>query len=89
MRKDYVVAAIAAGFWATTALAEQPPVDKGKEQVLNEKVCEDIKVVGSRLAKKRICGTRAEWEDRRRQDRDAVDKIQTQLCVVNPATGKC
>ena len=55
----------------------------------NERICEDIIQTGSRLAKKRFCGTRQEWEDKRRQDREATEKAQTQLCVVNPATGKC
>ena len=45
----------------------------------NEKVCENISVIGSRLAKKRVCATRAEWEEQRRQDRLAVDQIQKQI----------
>jgi hypothetical protein len=55
----------------------------------NEKVCENLTVVGSRLAKKRVCATRAEWEDRRRQDRQAVDQIQKQIvgpCQVTPGS---
>jgi hypothetical protein len=61
----------------------KPPPDP------NERVCQDIIQTGSRLAKKRFCGTRQEWEDKRRADREATEKAQTQLCVVNPATGKC
>lgn len=48
----------------------------------NEKVCENLTVVGSRLAKKRVCATRAEWEERRRLDREAVE--QAQRMVVGP-----
>jgi hypothetical protein len=55
----------------------------------NEKICQVITPVGSRLATKKICATRAEWEDKKRQDREATEKAQTQLCVVNPVTGKC
>lgn len=55
----------------------------------NEKICEVVTPVGSRLATKKVCATRAEWEDKRRQDREATEKAQTQLCVVNPVTGKC
>jgi hypothetical protein len=55
----------------------------------NEKVCQVITPVGSRLATKKICATRAEWEDKKRQDRETTEKAQTQLCVVNPVTGKC
>jgi hypothetical protein len=47
----------------------------------NEKVCETITMIGSRLAKRRFCGTRAEWADRRRQDRQAIEKAQVGVCV--------
>jgi hypothetical protein len=47
----------------------------------NEKICENITPIGSRLATKRFCGTRAEWEDRRRQDREAVENAQRSPCV--------
>ena len=63
--------------------SKRPPADP------NEKVCEDITMVGSRLATKRICATRAEWAARKRDDREMVEKIQTQICVINPATGAC
>ena len=43
---------------------------------LNERVCEDVIVTGSRLAKKRICATRAEWEAKKKQDRDVVEDAQ-------------
>jgi hypothetical protein len=83
------IVVLSAASLVTPAVAQQqssnqrPPVDP------NERVCQDIIQTGSRLAKKRFCGTRQEWEDKRRQDREATEKAQTQLCVVNPATGKC
>lgn len=43
---------------------------------LNEKVCEEIVYTGSRLGVKRVCGTRAEWEERRRLDKEAIDRAQ-------------
>ena len=52
----------------------------------NERICEKIKPVGSRLATKKVCATRAEWEDYRRQDRDALDKAQRLGCL---SQGKC
>jgi hypothetical protein len=55
----------------------------------NQKICQVITPVGSRLATKKVCATRAEWEDKKRQDREATEKAQTQVCVNNPATGKC
>jgi hypothetical protein len=44
----------------------------------NERVCEDIVQTGSRIATKRFCGTRAEWEAKQKQDRDVVDNAQRQ-----------
>ena len=54
----------------------------------NDKVCETITVTGSRLGAKRFCGTRAEWEERRRRDREAVEAAQRSPCVVNGTTCK-
>ena len=42
----------------------------------NQRVCEDIVQTGSRLATKRFCGTRAEWDARQKQDRDTVENAQ-------------
>jgi hypothetical protein len=42
----------------------------------NERICEDTIVTGSRLAKKRFCGTRAEWEARKKADREVVEDAQ-------------
>jgi hypothetical protein len=54
----------------TESLSQKFPSDP------NERVCEDIKVIGSRLAVKRVCGTRAEWKIKRQQDREVVDEAQ-------------
>jgi len=42
----------------------------------NRVICEKQGVVGSRLATKRVCMTAAEWEIRRREDREAIEKAQ-------------
>jgi hypothetical protein len=47
----------------------------------NEKICENITPIGSRLATKRFCGTRAEWADRKLQDKQALEKAQMSPCV--------
>jgi hypothetical protein len=78
--------------WAalsSPAYAEQPSSRQRPAADPNSRVCEDIIQVGSRLAKKRFCGTRQEWEDKKHQDREATEKAQTQVCVVNPVTQKC
>ena len=46
-----------------------------------ERICEKITPVGSRLTTKRFCGTRAEWEEKRRLDREDVEKAQRNTCV--------
>lgn len=42
----------------------------------NEVVCQKIEVIGSRVATKRVCGTRAEWAEKRKADRDVLDQVQ-------------
>jgi len=71
--------------WAPPTLGQQTKATPDQ----NQKICQVITPVGSRLGGKKICATRAEWEERRRADREATEKAQTQLCVINPMTGKC
>jgi hypothetical protein len=56
----------------------------------NEKVCENQSVVGSRLATRRVCATRAEWAEKRRLDKDAIDQGQKSACMLthNGGTGR-
>ena len=74
---------------ATVSMASEPtePVKKGRDP--NEKICETHGVLGSRLATRRVCATRAEWQERRQRERDIVDRTQTQRCAIDPATGLC
>lgn len=95
------VAHIAAGVAAALALStsatafqtpetaqEQP--EKSSSSAKQERRCETITVTGSRLAKKKFCGTREEWAEKRLQDRQATERVQTQLCVYSKtgATGR-
>jgi hypothetical protein len=75
----FAMLAVASLAFAAAATAQN---GKAKEPLdPNEKVCETIKPVGSRLATKRVCATRAEWAEYRKQDRDAVDKAQRLGCL--------
>jgi hypothetical protein len=72
------------------ALAQEPQSStpeqiqpKAKADPQNERVCENITPIGSRLATKRFCGTRAEWADRKRQDREALEAAQRGPCVIS------
>jgi hypothetical protein len=44
----------------------------------NEKVCESYTQIGSRLAKKKVCATRAEWVAIRKEQREMLDFVQRQ-----------
>ena len=60
----------------STPLAAVSAKDKSKPKDPDEKICEDITMVGSRLAVKRICATRSEWAERRRDERMTIDNAQ-------------
>jgi len=47
----------------------------------NERICETITPVGSRLATKRFCGTRTEWAEKKREEREALEAAQRGPCV--------
>ena len=63
---------------AQTPPAAQPDQTK-KIKDPNEMVCERQQDPGSRLAAAKVCHTRAEWADLRHQDRQMIDRAQTQL----------
>jgi len=80
----YVVALAMAGTPPAQAVAS--PADSATNP--NEKICESIVPLGSRLAKKRVCATRAEWDERRRLDREVVDQAQKLIggpCQTTPS----
>lgn len=59
-----------------------------KAKASEDRICETIVVTGSRLGGRRFCGTRAEWEDKRKQDREAIEKAQVSACLPTKK-GKC
>ncbi len=62
----------------TDATKSAPNYSSGDRE---DKICEKITPVGSRLTTKRFCGTRAQWEEKRRLDREEVEKVQRGPCV--------
>lgn len=84
-----LLAAVAAMSF-TPAQAEQASSQQPAAADPNERVCEDIIQTGSRIAAKRYCATRAEWADKKKQDREAVEKAQMSPCVLthNGGSGK-
>jgi hypothetical protein len=81
MRKVLITTAAALLFGSGTAFAQstqpaQQPAKPAKDP--NEVVCEKQEVLGSRLATQKVCKTRAEWAEERRQNRMDIDKTQVQ-----------
>lgn len=62
------------------AAQQQPPAQQRPAKSISsdssERICEDVIPTGSRLAKSRVCATRAEWEVRRRDDREVTERYQ-------------
>ncbi len=50
----------------------------------NEMICERQQEPGSRLAAAKVCHTRAEWADLKSQDRQDIEKAQTQRGTLAP-----
>lgn len=73
---------------ASAAMADRPVTSKSTKDP-NEKVCETQGVLGSRLAVRRVCATRAEWAERKARERDIIDRTQVQQCVPDGMTGLC
>ncbi len=42
-------------------------------------ICQKQEVVGSRLAARRVCKTRADWADMQLQDRQGVERVQNKV----------
>ena len=76
MRKAaFLIGAVAAS--ATAALSQSPTTTKrGPGNDPNEVVCVKEAQIGTRLAHRRVCRTRAEWEEHHRQLRQAIDRAQ-------------
>ena len=68
--------AVALTIPAASLSAQAPQLSVGDP---NEKICENVSQIGSRLSRKRVCATRAEWAERRLQDRKDAEHIQRSI----------
>lgn len=77
MSKTTVITLVLAGLALPSAAiaAGDPPPGKPPRDP-NEVVCEKQEVLGSRLNTKRVCMTRAQWQEQRMQDRMDLDRSQ-------------
>lgn len=72
---------------AQASASADPPKPAATAADPNERICEEVVLTGSRLGAKRFCATRAEWEDKKRQDREAIEKAQVGPCVITTTGG--
>ena len=84
--------ALAAGT-AVPSLAQAPAAtsaeptaasDNAQADYQNEKICRTEDVTGTRLSKKKVCKTRSQWADQQLQDRQEIERVQTQRSVKTP-----
>lgn len=52
---------------ATTARAADP----------NRQICQTLAETGSRLSRRRVCMTSAQWEEHRQQTKDSLERAQS------------
>lgn len=84
MLKVYCASFAAAMLAATAApalaqsTANSAPVNAKPVENPNEIVCEKQETTGSRIGARRVCMSRAEWADRKLQDRQELERVQVQ-----------
>lgn len=71
-----VLAALAAASLAAPASAEE--ITNSRSKSAKKQRCETTTEIGSRLARKRVCMSEAEWREMRAQTRTDVEKILAQ-----------
>lgn len=74
--KYLALGAAAALVSAVPAVAQKDDQSASKDRDPNQVVCEKVEVLGSRVASKKVCMTRAEWAEQRRLDRLEIEKVQ-------------
>ena len=78
MNKSLVFSALLASSAAAIAQAPSDTTKLGPMTDPSEVVCVREAVIGSRVATRRVCRTRAEWAEARRQVRENVERAQNQ-----------
>lgn len=63
---------------STATSTNQPAANAAPPQNPNEIVCEKQETTGSRIGARRVCMTRAQWADRKLQDRQELERVQVQ-----------
>jgi hypothetical protein len=79
MKRVYIATGVGAFlFLEGPAFAQADQGKTQKQSDPNEIVCQKQEVTGSRLTVKKVCKTRAQWADLLLQDRQEIERVQTQ-----------
>ena len=80
--KFAAAALLAGGAAAGVHAAPSEPSTENKDAAdPNKKICRSMGETGSRLKVQKVCMTKAEWDDQRRQQRMSIEHGQTAACV--------
>lgn len=60
----------------TIVYAESATTEEGDPNDPQRMVCKKSQVTGSRLGKKKVCMTAAQWEVQRQADKEAIERTQ-------------
>lgn len=60
----------------TMVLAENAATDESDKDDSQRMVCKKAQVTGSRLGKKKVCMTQAQWDVQRQADREKIEQAQ-------------
>ena len=72
----------------TAALAQSPATQTREgEADQNQIVCRSETDIGSRVSRRRVCRTKAEWKELKAASRDTVDRVQLYKPVVCDPVG--
>ena len=73
------VVSVALALGATAAIAQAPSDtggSRGPDNDPNRMICENQTEIGSRVSRRRVCRTRAEWEAHRAETRKVTERVQ-------------
>ena len=73
------VASVGLVLGATAAIAQAPSDTRGSrgpDNDPNRMICENQTEIGSRVSRRRVCRTRAEWEAHRAETRMVTERVQ-------------
>ena len=62
---------------AVAATAQTPAATAENNNTQEKVVCKSVSEIGSRLNRRRVCRTRAQWEELESQTRQTVERVQS------------